>query len=252
MAAFDPYGISPDFAGQGSQAVTAWQQALAKLNFQKNNVMDKYGFTSVGNGDISGTAQYNTDGTAKSVNATGGLNGVNGISDFAAMDNKSGYGGFRDELNSESAALDAANNGPSRGFSGGLSNQAAAAAQQAVARSQQGFTQGYNQFASGFDQAGLESTNSTNSGLGTILQNQAEYGAQEAAWQSSIPAAAPTYTPGVSGGGSTPIGATGTGFKTNPVGVYNRAGSETSGGTWKGLSPAPKAAAPAARGGHAL
>lgn len=204
MTAYDPYGISPNFAAQGADAVTAWKQALAKLNFQKNSVLDKYGFTS-GQGDVGvGGVSYNPDGTVASVSANGGMTGVGAINELVGRDNKSGFGGFRDELNAENDALNAADSGPNRGFSGGLANQAKNAAQMAVNRSQQGFTQGFNQFAAGVNQQGLETTAGANSQLGGILQDQTNWKSNEAAYQSTLSAG---YTPGVSGGGSTPIGA---------------------------------------------
>lgn len=210
--AFDPYAISPDFASQGSDVITAWQRALAKLNFQKNQALEKYGFNT-GEGDLSGTGNltgatlqadgtYKQDGTWKDTNLSGGMTAAKDITDFVNKDNKSGFGGYRDELTAEANAMDAADNRPNRGFTGGLSNQARAAAQQAVARSQNQFTQGYNQFAGGFNVAGQQSQGDTNQSLGGILQNQAEYKSNEALWQSTIPT---EYTPGISGGGSTPV-----------------------------------------------
>lgn len=202
--AFDPYAMTPNWAAQGGDVVNAWKQAIAKLNFQKNTVMDKYGFKS--EGDVNPQwVEYNPDGTVKGVGATGGMTGVNQINDFVGKDNQTGIGGFRDELTAEANMMDAADNGPSRGFSGGLSNQAGAAARQAATRAQQGFTQGYNQFAAGVNQSGLETTNSANTNIGTITQNQTDWASNEAAWQSTIP----SYTAGVSGGGTTPIGAKG-------------------------------------------
>lgn len=241
-AAFDPYGIAPDFASQGGDVVAAWKQALDKLNFQKNTIMDKYGFKSEGNVGVD-SVTYNPDGTVQGVKANGGMTGVNQINDFVGKDNQSGIGGFRDELTAEANMMDAANNGPSRGFSGGLSNQAGAAARQAATRAQQGFTQGYNQFAAGVNQSGLETTNSANSSLGVIGQNQANWAANQAAWQSTIPA----YTPGISGGGATPIVsapvsmAKAFGYSVNTKQLGNQK-AVTFGGTAK----------PAARGGHAL
>lgn len=205
MAAFDPYAISPDFASQGGDVVTAWQRALAKLNFDKNNVLQKYGFGQ--QGDLSGSGNLNPDGTYKSTNLSGGLNAVGNISGFVGMDNKSGQGAYRDELTAEANALNVADNGPNRGFSGGLANQAKAAAQLAVNRSQSQFTQGYNQFTGGFNIAGQQSQGEANQSLGGILRNQAEYKANEALWQSTLPAPVDpntTYTPGISGGGATP------------------------------------------------
>lgn len=241
--AFDPYGIQPDWAQQGSDQVTAWQQALAKLNYQKNSVLDRYGFTSEGN--VTGSAQYNPDGTVKSATAAGGLTGVNDITGFVGKDNKTGYGGFRDELTSEANMMDAASNGPSRGFSGGLANQASSAAKAAAQRMQQGFTQGYNQFAAGVNQSGLEATNSVNTNLGSILQNQTNWGANEAAWRSTLPT---VYTAGVSGGGSTPVSspavsmAKAFGYTVNPAQLAAQKAV-----TFKGTAPKP-----APRGGHAL
>lgn len=252
---FDPYGIAPDFAGQGSGVVTAWQRALAKLNLNKNQAMQQYGFNSTG--DFAGSGNMNPDGTFGSTGLTGGLNAVNGISDFVSMDNKTGQGGYRNELTAEANALDAADNGPDRGFSGGLANQAHAAAQRAVTASQSQFTQGYNQFAGNFNIAGQQSQGEANAGLTGILADQANWGANEAMWQSSIPV--DTYTPGVSGGGSTPIGAKsvssiiGKALATNPMagqnfkntGVTGQAKAQTFKGTAK-----PQAAP--SRGGHAL
>lgn len=246
-AAFDPYGIQPDWATQGGDVVGAWKQALAKLNFQKNTIMDKYGFKSEGNVDV-GSVSYNPDGTVQGVTAKGGMTGANQINDFVGKDNQSGIGGFRDELTAEANMMDAADNGPSRGFSGGLSNQAGAAARQAATRAQQGFTQGYNQFAAGVNQSGLETTNNANSNLGVIGQNQANWAANQAAFYSTLPAST-AYTPGVSGGGATPMTtspvsmAKAFGYSVNAKQMANQK-AVTFGGIAK---PAPPA-----RGGHAL
>jgi len=244
MAGFDPYAGQPNWQQQGTDVLSAWQRALANLNFQKTNVMSKYGFNN--EGDFSGSGNLNPDGTYKDTNLTGGMAGVTNFSEFAGKDNKSGQGGFRDELNMENDALTAADNAAgSRGFSGGLANQAKTAAQNAVNRSQFQFTQGYNQFAGGFNIAGQNSQADTNQQFGSILQNQTEYKAGEAAWQSSLPK---DVVSGISGGGSTPMWtptqtANALGYQVNSAQLKKQmAGGGT---TFKGT-------APPARGGHAL
>lgn len=254
MTAFDPYGIQPDFAGQGTGVLTAWQRALNKLNLNKNMALQQYGFNAAG--DLAGEGVMNSDGTFRSTNMGGGLNAVKDISDFASMDNKSGRGGFRNELTNEANLLDATDNGPDRGFTGGLANQAHAAAQRAVTSSQQQFTEGYNQFAGNFNIAGQQSQGEANAGLSGILADQANWGVQEAMWQSTIPT--DTYTPGVSGGGSTPIGAKSVSSIINNAMASNpRAGQtfkntgvtgQAKAQTFKGTSNPPASS----RGGHAL
>lgn len=235
MAAFDPYQIKPDFQGQSSQVVTAYQQALARMNYQKNSALQQYGFNA--SGDLSGSGNMYSDGTFANANLSGGLAGVNGISDFAAMDNKSGFGGFRDELNNEANALDKADSGPDRGFSGGLANQAHAAAQQAVNRSQNQFTQGYNQFAGNFNIGAQGAQQQTNQSLQSILGAQAEWGANESLWQSTLP----TYTAGISGGGSTPINSPAVAM-ANSLGysVNTKQLAAQKPVTFKGTAPAPR------------
>lgn len=218
MTAFDPYAIQPDWSGQGGQAVDAWQRANARLNLQKNNTMQKYGFNQ-NTGDLGGNVTYNTDGTVKNVTETGGMTGVSDISGMAALDNKSGQGGFRDELNTESNMLNSADSGPSRGFTGGLANQAKDLAQKAVASRQSQFTQNYNQFAAGQNQAGTDAAGSTNTGLFNILDQQTQWSGNQAAFQATQPV-------GISGGGSTPIVPAGVPI---PQTAYTRTGPETPG-----------------------
>ncbi len=204
MTAFDPTQASPDFHNIGESAVTAWQQALARLNFQKNTVMDKYGFSHAG--DLTqGGVSYNGAHNASGVNTTGGVSNVGDFSQFAGLDNLTGSGGFRDELMAENNALNAADNRPDRGFTGGLSNQAKAAAQMAVKRSQQNFTTGYNTFGSGINQAGADAGNTTNLALGTNNADQAQYAGSEGLWRATLPVEQ-TYVAGISGGGTTPTG----------------------------------------------
>lgn len=242
---FDPYGIAPDWAAQGGDVVTAWQRALAKFNLGKNNTLQQYGFNQ--EGDFSGSGNLNPDGTYASTNLSGGLNAVGSFDQFANKDNKSGFGGFRDELNAENTMLANADNGPNMGYSGGLANQRKAAAQAAVNNRQNQFTQGYNQFAGNFNIAGQDSQAATNTGLSGILRDQTNWNANEAAWRATIPAEV-AYTPGVSGGGSTPFHsatqmAQALGYSVNQNKLKNQTGA-TFGSSGK---PVPKA-----RGGHAI
>lgn len=182
MAAYDPTQIAPDWQAQKDALSRAYNQGLINLNSKKGNLFSQYGFLNNGS--------YNTSGNSL---------------DFAnlSVDPNQQHGAYRDELKTEADALDAAQNGPDRGFSGGLSNQASAYAKQAVQGRQTAFQQNLQQQLGGLNlEAGNDSFN-YNEGITGINQNATEYAANQALWQATNPTGS-YVVPGASGGGSTP------------------------------------------------
>lgn len=183
MAPFDPTQISPDFDAQRQALARAYQAGLINLNAKKGSLMSQYGFLNNGSYDASGK----------------GLDFSN-----LQVDPNQQHGAYRDELQSEANMLDAAQNGPDRGFSGGLSNQASQYAKQAVQGRQTTFQQSLQQQLGNYNQeAGTQAFN-YGEGLQGVAQSQAEYAGGEALWAATNPTGAYTV-PGASGGGSTPI-----------------------------------------------
>lgn len=183
---FDPTAPPPNFAFQTQQLMRAYNQSLIALNAKKSNTLSQYGF-------LPG-ADYNTSGN---------------IPDYSQInvDPNQQHGIYRDELTTEANMLDASQNGPDRGFSGGVANQAARAAQQAVAGRQNTFQQNLQQTLGGFNQeAGGDLFNYQQANR-EVSNNATDYAGQEAAWRALNATSAPSTVsiPGASGGGSTSI-----------------------------------------------
>jgi hypothetical protein len=187
VTAFDPTQIAPDWDAQKATLNRMYNQGLINLNAKKGNLMSQYGFLNKGNFDTSGNAV-----------------------DFANLqvDPNQEYGAYRNELRDEANTLDAAQNGPDRGFSGGLANQASRTAQQAVKARQTGFQQNLQQQLGGLNtEAGNDFFN-YNEGLAGVDTNQKEYAGGEGLWRALNETAAPpapVVVPGASGGGRTPL-----------------------------------------------
>ncbi len=203
MTAFDPAQIAPDWQSQKDALSRAYQQGLINLNARKGNLMSQYGFLNNGSYDTSGNAL-----------------------DFAnlSVDPNQQYGAYRNELKSEADQLDAADNGPDRGFSGGLSNQAKRTAQQAVQGRQTAFQQNLQQQLGNLNlDAGNQSFN-YGEGIRNVNQNATEYAGGQALWQAANPTGS-YVVPGASGGGSTPIKPQSSGaLSANAVGTANAFG----------------------------
>lgn len=185
-AAFDPTMPAPNFAFQTQQLMRLYNQGLIGLNAKKGNTMAQYGFLN--------TPDYNTSGN---------------VGDFSniQVDPNQQHGLYRDELTTEANMLDSAENGPDRGFSGGVSNQASRAAQQAVAGRQNTFQQNLQQTLGGFNQEAGNDLFNYSQGNREVSNNAADYAGQEAAWRALNATSAPTTAsvPGASGGGTTSI-----------------------------------------------
>lgn len=185
MSYFDSTQIAPDWDAQKAALGRMYQQGLINLNAKKGNLMAQYGFKN--------TADYTNNGQTQ---------------DFSNLqvDPNQEYGAYRNELKTEADMMDAADNGPDRGFSGGLANQAASFAKKAAAGRQTGFMQNLQQQLGGFNlEAGNDQFN-YNEGMGQISANATQYAGSEALWRATqATAAAPVVVPGASGGGSTPI-----------------------------------------------
>jgi hypothetical protein len=181
VAAYDPASIAPDWAAQRDALARAYKQGLIGLNSSKNSLFAQQGLLN--------SADYTTDG--KPV-------------DFSSIqvDPNQQYGGYRNELDVEADAMDAADNGPSRGFSGGLANQASAAAKRYAQGRQVQYQQGLQQQLGNFNQQAGNQSFQYGEGLTQIGNNAKEYAANEQAWRLLN---APSQVPGASGGGSTPI-----------------------------------------------
>lgn len=163
-----------------------YNQNLIGLNQKKSNTLSQYGF-------LPG-ADYNTSGN---------------IPDYSQInvDPNQQHGIYRDELTTEANMLDASDNGPDRGFTGGVSNQAKRAAQQAVAGRQNTFQQNLQQTLGGFNQEASSDLFNYQQGNREISNNALDYAGQFAAWQALNSTGTPSTVsiPGASGGGSTSI-----------------------------------------------
>lgn len=178
--AYDPFSIAPDWDAQKEALHRAYKQGLINLDAKKGNLFAQQGLKNKGS--------YSSDGRAI---------------DFSNLevDPNQEHGGYRDELKTEADMLDAADNGPSRGFSGGVANQAARTAKIAVAGRQNSYQQNLQQALGNMNmEAGNQAFNYAE-GVGGINQNAAEYGANQAAYNLLN---APIVVPGASGGGSVP------------------------------------------------
>lgn len=182
-ATFDPTQIAPDWDFQRQQLARNYQQGLINLNAQKNNLFAQYGFLN--------SPDFTTSGQPV---------------DFSNLqvDPNQQYGAYRNELKTEADALDAAQNGPSRGFSGGLSNQAYRAAQQAVGARQTAFQQNLQQNLGNLNLSAGNQNFNYQQGMNQVGADQAQYAGSQALWQALNPTA-PATVPGASGGGSTPL-----------------------------------------------
>ena len=182
-AVFDPTQIAPNWNAQRDALNRMYQQGLINLNAKKGNLLAQYGFQN--------TPDYTTSGN---------------IGDFSNLqvDPNQQYGAYRNELTSEANALDAADNGPDRGFSGGLANQAGAYAKRAVASRQAGFMQNLQQQLGGLNQEAGNDQFNYNEGNQGISDNAKQYAGSQALWQAMQPTA-PAPVAGISGGGSTPL-----------------------------------------------
>lgn len=190
MTAYDPYSIAPDFAGQKGALLKAYQSGLLSLNATKDNIFAQQGLLNTGNYSTAGGDQQS----------------------FANLqvDPNQQYGGYRNELQTEANMLDAADNGPDRGFGGPLTNQAKATAQKAVGARQTAYQQNLQQTLGNLNLQAGQLGNNYAEGYNQVGTNAAEYAANQALWQGMNPTAAPeapqTYSvPGASGGGSTPL-----------------------------------------------
>lgn len=233
-AQFDPYSVAPDWQSQRDALNRAYQQGLINLNAKKGNIFAQQGFLNTGT--------YGNNGNSL---------------DFSNLqvDPNQEHGGYRDELKSEADMLDQADNGPDRGFSGGLSQQASAAAKKAVASRQTGYQQNLQQTLGGLN---MESNNllfNVNEGQQAITDNAREYAANEALWQATNPTGS-YVVPGASGGGAVPITPSGgsTPLSANAIQTAASYGYQT---VAKPSNLKPATFAPAkpkatARGGHAL
>ena len=232
MAPFDPYSIAPDWQAQRDTLNRAYQQGLINLNAKKGNMMAQYGFQNKG--------IYGNNGNSLS------------FSDLEVDPNQQ-HGLYRDELKTEADMLDRADNAPSRGFSGGLANQASNAAKFAAQGRQTQFQQQLQQGLGGLNQEAGNLLFGVNEGQEAISQNAGEYGANQALWQATNPTGS-YVVPGASGGGSvatTPSGGA-TPLSANAINTAASYGYQTIKKP-SNLKPvtygAPK---PPARGGHAL
>lgn len=214
----------------------AYNSGLINLNASKNQYFANQGLLNPGD--------YTTSGNSV---------------DFSklSVDPNQQFGGYRNELKTEADMLDAADNGPDRGFSGGLSQQAARTAQQAVGARQTSYQQNLQSTLGNYNQAASNDLFNYQEGSSQISSNAKEYAANEALWQATNPTAAPgSYVvPGSSGGGSTPIKPT-TFTPTAPQqqGLYTRTGPETASFGAPKLTTARGGMAttvPMARGGRA-
>lgn len=179
---FDPTQVAPSWDEQRNALMRAYNQNLIQLNASKNNTMNQYGFLN--------TPDYNTAGN---------------IGDFSNLqvNPNSQHGLYRDELTTEANMLDASQNGPSRGFTGGVANQAQRAAQQAVAGRQNTFQQNLQQTLGGFNQTAGNDLFNYQEGATGISNNARDYAGSEALWRATNNTS--VSVPGASGGGSTPI-----------------------------------------------
>lgn len=183
---FDPTQIAPNWDAQKSALMRLYNQNLIGLNAKKNNTLAQQGLLN--------TPDYNTTGN---------------IPDFGSLqvNPNSQYGGYRDELLTEANMLDSADNGPDRGFSGGVANQAKRVAQQAVGQRQSSYQQSLQQTLGGFNlEAGQDQFN-YNEGITGISNNARDYAGSQALWAATNATSAPATAsvPGASGGGTTSI-----------------------------------------------
>src|SRR5882672_323942 len=180
MTAFDPTQIAPDWGAQKDTLNRMYQQGLINLNARKGNLFSQQGFLNNG--------AYNTNGNSL---------------DFSNLqvDPNQQFGGYRNELTSEANMLDQAQNGPDRGFSGGLANQASRYAQQAVQGRQTAYQQNLQQELGGLNQEAANQSFNYGEGIRNVNQNATEYAGGQALWAATN-ATAPYVVPGASGGGS--------------------------------------------------
>lgn len=190
MATYDPTQAAPNFGAQQAALMRAYQSGIISLNASKGNYFAQQGLLNTGNYTTAGGDQQN----------------------FANLqvDPLQEHGGYRDELKAEADMLDASENGPDRGFSGGLANQAKATAQRAVAGRQTRYQQNLQQTLGNLNLQAGQLGNDYAANYNQIGANAADYASQQALWQgtndTSAPAAPQTYSvPGASGGGSTPL-----------------------------------------------
>lgn len=183
-AVFDPTQIAPDWDAQRKALGRMYSQGLINLNAKKNNTMAQYGFLN--------TPDFSQGG---------------GNVDFSNLqvDPNQQYGAYRNELKSEADMMDAADNGPDRGFSGGLANQAGDYAKKAAAARQSGFMQNLQQTLGGFNQEAGNDQFQYNEGLNDVSTNATQYAGSEALWRATNPTGGQASVPGASGGGTTPI-----------------------------------------------
>lgn len=180
---FDPTSIAPDWDAQKSALNRMYQAGLINLNAKKGNLFSQQGFLNNGS--------YNTSGNSL---------------DFSNLqvDPNQQFGGYRNELKSEADMLDSADNGPDRGFSGGVANQARRTAQQAVNSRQTAYQQNLQSQLGNLNlEAGNQSFN-YGEGIRGVDTNAKEYAGSAALWAATN-ATASYVVPGASGGGSTPI-----------------------------------------------
>ncbi len=180
MPPFDPYSIAPDWQAQKDTLKRMYDQGLINLNAKKGNMMAQYGFQNQG--------AYGSDGKPL---------------DFSniQVDPNQQHGLYRDELKTEADMMDAADNGPSRGFSGGLANQASNAAKFAAQGRQTRFQQQLQQGLGGLNLEAGNQSFAYGEGIRSVDDNAKEYGANQALWQATNPTGS-YVVPGASGGGS--------------------------------------------------